>query len=79
MRTRCGICGLDGVLVRHVTRSFGKGEQLLVIENIPYLFCPHCGERYFTAATLREIERIKGHGSSLRRRRPIPVVAFGAA
>ena len=62
-----------------MTRSFGRGQQLLVIENIPYVFCPHCGERYFTAATLREIERIKLKRSASIRRKPIPVVTFGAA
>ena len=73
------MCGLEGTQVRHVTRSFGKGERLLVIENIPYLFCPRCGERYFTAATLREIERIKVKRGAVIRRKPIPVVSFGAA
>jgi hypothetical protein len=35
----------------------GRGERLLVIENIPYVFCSRCGERHVTAATMREIER----------------------
>lgn len=73
------MCGLEGVQVRHVTRSFGKGNRLLVVEDIPYLVCPRCGERYFTAATLREVERIKVKRSALVRRKPIPVVSFGAA
>jgi len=64
---------------RHVTRSFGKGPRLLIVEEIPYSFCPHCGERYFTAATLTELERIKGRTGSLIRRKPIPVISFGAA
>jgi YgiT-type zinc finger domain-containing protein len=72
------MCGLDGAQVRHVTRSFGTGDRLLVIENIPYLFCPRCGERYFAAATLREVERIKVKRNALARRKPIPVVSFGA-
>jgi YgiT-type zinc finger domain-containing protein len=62
-----------------VTRSFGKGNRLLVIEDIPYLFCPRCGERYFTAATMRAVEHIKVKRSGLIRRKPIPVVSFGAA
>lgn len=73
------MCGFDGVQIRHVTRSFGKGSRLLVIENIPYLFCPRCGERYFTAATLRAVEQIKLKRGGLVRRKPIPVVSFGAA
>jgi len=42
-------------------RSYGKGENLLVIENGPVISCPHCGESYLTAETLHEIERIKLH------------------
>ncbi len=41
------------------TRSFGHGPKLLVIESIPMWSCPHCGESYFTAQTIHEIERIK--------------------
>ena len=73
------MCGLEGTQVRYVTRSFGKGEHLLVVENIPYLFCPRCGERYFTAATMREIERLKMTKTARIRRKPIPIVSFGAA
>ena len=73
------MCGVEGTLVRYVSRSFGKAERLLVIENIPYLFCPSCGERYFTAVTMREIERIKMTKTSRIRRRSIPIVSFGAA
>ena len=51
----------------------------MVIENIPYVFCPRCGERYFTAATMREIERTKMLKAARIRRRPIPIVSFGAA
>jgi len=57
----------------------GKGGRLIVIEDIPYLFCPHCGERYFMAATLSEVERIKTRRGGHLRRMPIPVVSFCAA
>jgi YgiT-type zinc finger domain-containing protein len=73
------MCGADTARVRHVTRSFGRGEQLVVIENIPYVFCPRCGERYFTANTMREVERLKMLNVPRVRRRPVPIVSFGAA
>jgi YgiT-type zinc finger domain-containing protein len=76
---QCGICGFRGTEARQVTRSFGRGDRLLVVENIPHVFCPNCGERYFTADTLREIERIKAKTPASIRRKPIPVVSFGAA
>lgn len=53
-----------------------SGEDLLVIENIPILSCPDCGESYFTAQTLHEIERIKRQRKSLAVERPVEVASF---
>ncbi|MEA3349156.1 MAG: type II toxin-antitoxin system MqsA family antitoxin [Chloroflexota bacterium] len=72
----CDNCGESGAYIRHVTRSYGKGENLLVIENVPVVSCPHCGESYLTADTLHEIERIKLHRKSWAKERSVPVAAF---
>jgi YgiT-type zinc finger domain-containing protein len=72
----CDICGREGARVRHVTRSYGKGENLLVIENVPVISCPHCGESYLTAETLHEIERIKLHRQNLATERSVSVAVF---
>jgi YgiT-type zinc finger domain-containing protein len=72
----CDICGNQGAKIRRITRSYGKGEQLLVIENIPVVSCPNCGESYLTADTLHEIERIKLHRNSWAQERKIQVAAF---
>jgi YgiT-type zinc finger domain-containing protein len=61
---------------REVTRSFGRGPSLIVIEGIPLWSCPHCGESYFTAQTLHEIERIKTLRKAVAVERPVPVAAF---
>ena len=55
----CDICGKEGTRIRKITEACGKGKDLLVIENIPMISCPNCGESYFMADTLHEIERIK--------------------
>jgi len=47
-----------------------------VIENVPLVSCPHCGESYLTAETLHEIERIKVHRQALAEERCIAVAAF---
>jgi YgiT-type zinc finger domain-containing protein len=73
----CDCCGKDGVSTRRVTRTYGRDENLVVIENIPMATCPHCGESYFTAETLHEIERLKLHHKSLSVRRTVDVVAYG--
>ena len=46
----CDICGKEGARVRHVTRSYGKGKDLLVIENVPVVSCPSCGADNTTKA-----------------------------
>lgn len=72
----CDICGKKNARIRHITRSYGKGTKLLVIEDIPAISCPSCGETYLTAHTLHEIERIKLHGEELAVKRIVPVAAF---
>lgn len=61
----CDIYNKAGAKIRHISRSCGKGETLLVIENVPVVSCPHCGESYLTAETLYEIERIKWHRQAM--------------
>jgi len=72
----CDICGKEGARVRRVSRSYGKGENLLVIENVPIVSCPHYGESYLTAETLHELERIKLHRRSFAIERPVAVAEF---
>ena len=72
----CDICGKEGARIRRVARTYGKGKDILVIENVPIITCPHCGESYLEAETLHEIERIKLHKNSFAVKRPVPVVEF---
>jgi YgiT-type zinc finger domain-containing protein len=72
----CDVCGQSGARIRHVTRSYGEGASLLVIENVPILSCPHCGASYLTAETLHEIERIKLHRAKRAVEHPVPVAVM---
>ena len=72
----CDICGNKGARVRKVVRTYGKGKDLLVIENVPIVTCPQCGESYMTAETLHEIESIKLHRSSFAVERSVEVANF---
>jgi YgiT-type zinc finger domain-containing protein len=74
--SNCVACGRDGIQVREVTRSFGHGARLLVIEGIPMVSCPHCGESYFAAETMHGVERIKSLRSAIAVSRSVPVAAF---
>ena len=72
----CDICGREVARIRRITETYGKGGNLIVIENIPMVSCLHCGESYFTADTLHEIERIKLHHKNFAVERPVPVAKF---
>ena len=72
----CDVCGKEGTRQRRLTRSYGKGESLLVIEDVPVIYCPHCGERYMTVQTLDQIERIKRSPQNLATKRLVSVAVF---
>ena len=75
---QCELCGAYSARIRRVNRTQGKGEAMILVENIPLVVCGGCGQSYFTAATLRHLEEIR----CTRDRRPasrlIPVAAFDA-
>jgi len=75
----CEICGKKGARVRKATRSYGRGRTAFLIEGVPVVTCPHCGESYLTAATLHEIERIRMHWRQLTTDRRVPVAKFQGA
>ncbi|MBI4483678.1 MAG: type II toxin-antitoxin system MqsA family antitoxin [Acidobacteria bacterium] len=75
---RCDICGKEGARLRRVSETFGKGKDLLLIENVPLVTCPQCGESYFTADTLHEIERIRLHRKDFAVQRSVKVARFVA-
>ncbi|MBI5215842.1 MAG: type II toxin-antitoxin system MqsA family antitoxin [Ignavibacteriae bacterium] len=74
---KCDICGKEGVQQRKIARTYGIEKEMFIIENIPVMNCPHCGESYLEAATLHEIERIKLHKKSFAVKRTVPVAQFG--
>ncbi len=75
-KTICENCGTKESQIKHVTRSYGKGEKLLIIENVPVVVCQKCGESYLTAETLHKIARIKLHRKSFAKARNVEVAEF---
>jgi YgiT-type zinc finger domain-containing protein len=72
----CDNCGHKGARTRRVTRTYGKGKDLVLVENVPVISCPHCGESYLTTETSREIERLRMHRRALSVERKVAVVHF---
>lgn len=75
----CDICGQKRARVRRVTKSFGRGRSTFLIEGVPVVTCPSCGQSYMTAQTLQEIERIRLHWRQLAVGKKVPVAKFERA
>jgi YgiT-type zinc finger domain-containing protein len=63
---QCEQCGQDSAYIRRVPQTLGKGDALIVVENVPLVACRNCGESYLTAETLHHLEHIRW-GSSQNR------------
>jgi len=75
----CDVCGKQGARVRRTTRSFGAGRSRFLIENVPVVRCPHCGESYLTATTLKKIEDIRREWRKVAVEKRVPVAKFKGA
>lgn len=75
-KLKCDNCGEHQARIRHVSRSYGADKELLVIEGIPLISCSKCGEGYFTAETLHDVERIKLDRDGLAEIKPVSVAKF---
>lgn len=72
----CDICGERRARTRRTTRTFGSGRSAFLIEGVPLVHCASCGESYFTAATLKEIEHIRRHWRKIAVAKRMPVAKF---
>ncbi len=75
--TICDGCGKLGARLRQVTRTYGRGRNVVLIEGVPVVACPSCGETYLTANTLHKIARIRANPRRLATVRSVHVARFG--
>ncbi len=71
----CPNCGQPTARIRRRTRAYGKGEDAIMIENVPVISCRNCGMDFITAITLGQLEQIRAHRSELPTR-AVPVATF---
>jgi YgiT-type zinc finger domain-containing protein len=72
----CDVCEFASARIRRVPRSYGAGDCLLVIEQVPVVSCPKCGASYLTAATMKEIDQIKQNRVARSQSRAIAIASF---
>lgn len=73
---QCDLCGAQAATIKKAMKSFGRGDSLVVIENIPIVHCARCHESYLTADTARELDRIRKNRRSLGKPKRVLVASF---
>ncbi len=72
------LCENCGVLTiqKKVRRMHWLNGQLYIVENVPAEVCPECGERYFHATVLDEIDAMLEVDHPVQERLEVEVVAL---
>ncbi len=74
----CEYC--DGAIKpKKVTVEHWYDGKLVIIKDVPVGICKECGERYYEAATLEQLDIIAQESESAQERISVPVMAFAAS
>jgi YgiT-type zinc finger domain-containing protein len=73
---QCELCSVQAAAIKKTTKSFGRGDNLVVIENILIVHCSRCHESYLTADTARELDRIRKNRRRLGKEKRVLVASF---
>jgi YgiT-type zinc finger domain-containing protein len=76
----CEYCGeLVNASERLVTVYRHRKGKHFIFERVPARVCTACGERYFSAVTVREMDRQMKKGKPGQATVPVPVISLRAA
>lgn len=56
--------------------TLGGGRLVAVIDNVPAGVCEQCGERYYDARVLKEIELLLKHRQKIKKHIRVPFADF---
>lgn len=74
----CSLCGGE-VRSKSTRHTYDWDGELSVFENVPAGVCVQCGEAYFTAETVRTMERLVRAKAEPTRVLQVPVYPFAKA
>ncbi len=75
----CDICDQDEVKIELVDKLLHVDSEMIIVKSVPVFSCPHCHERYLTAQTMYELERLKLHHKEVAQPQSVGVVSFNQA
>ena len=76
----CNFCGNKNFTKKYVDYIYRNSESMMLVKNVPCEECDYCGERYFEATILKEIEtnyiKIKNNQKSPKFKIEVPVEEY---
>jgi len=75
MVTKCLQCGFSTVK-KFVTVENWWGDTFTLVENVPAWVCENCGEQYFDAKVIKELEKMKDKPPKVKRIIKVPVFNY---
>ena len=57
MKKICNFCGNKNFIEKKVQYIYKHNDKFLIVNNVPCEECEYCGERYYHADVLKQIER----------------------
>ncbi|AGL00735.1 type II toxin-antitoxin system MqsA family antitoxin [Desulfoscipio gibsoniae] len=76
MVTKCFQCG-SSTVKKFITAENWWGNSLALVENVPAWVCENCGEQYFDAEVVKELDKMKDKQLKAKRFIQVPVYGFG--
>ena len=65
----CSLCNHQTAELTFRSQIVGKGEQQVIVENVPMYHCRHCGGTYFTREVALALDEIRRNPEALSHRK----------
>ena len=72
----CDICGKEKARLVKRPQVFGRGKNMLLVDNVPVIACKNCGESYMTSSTMHTLDKIRARRPEKEAKRKIGVAEF---
>ena len=72
----CDICGVKAARVVKRPQVLGRGERMMLVDNVPVIACKNCGESYMTSATMHKLDDIRIKQKEKIAKRKVAVAEF---
>jgi YgiT-type zinc finger domain-containing protein len=72
----CDNCGAKAARVIKRPQILGRGEQMMLVDNVPVIACRNCSENYMTSETMHQLDDLRSKKKTSSAARKVTVAEF---